>query len=198
MSTTDTRRQDRPPSRSDSTGPAQRLLATASKLFAAHGIRAVGIDQILREAGVAKASLYSSYGSKDALVIAYLTELDQADRKRWEERTAGVADPVDRLLAFFDLAAGAARTRQFRGCLYANAATEFPDGILEPIRAHRVWVRTQLTTLLGQAGIPQAAATARQIQLIYDGALTASKLERSTTPITLGRQMVVQLTIGAR
>jgi AcrR family transcriptional regulator len=198
MSTTHFRRPDRPASRSDSTGPAQRLLATASKLFASQGIRAVGIDQILREAGVAKASLYSSYGSKDALVIAYLNELDQADRKRWESHTADITDPVDKLLAFFNLAAGAARIRQFRGCLYANAATEFPHDILEPVRAHRVWVRKQLTALLGQAGVPRAAATARQIQLIYDGALTASKLERSTTPITLGRQMVVQLITGSR
>jgi AcrR family transcriptional regulator len=197
MSTPRSRRQDRPTSRSDSTDPAQRLLAAACNLFAAQGIRAVGIDQILREAGVAKASLYSSYGSKDALVIAYLTELDQADRKRWEARTAGITDPVDRLLAFFDLAAGAARTRRFRGCLYANAATEFPDQILEPVRAHRVWVRNQLTTLIGQAGVSQATVTARQIQLIYDGALTASKLERSSAPIILARAMVEQFIAAA-
>lgn len=193
MSSTRTRRPDRPAPRSDATGPAQRLLNTASKLFAAQGIRAVGIDQILRESGVAKASLYSSYGSKDALVIAYLNELDQADRKRWDARTADIGDPTDRALAFFDLAAGAARSRGFRGCLYANAATEFPDDILEPVRTHRVWVRTQLTTLLGQAGVRQASATARRVQLIYDGALTASKLERSSAPITLGRAMAAQL-----
>jgi len=96
MSTTRTRRPDRPAPRSDATGPAQRLLDTASKLFATQGIRAVGIDQILRESGVAKASLYSSYGSKDALVIAYLNELDQADRKRWETRTTDISDPADR------------------------------------------------------------------------------------------------------
>lgn len=198
MSTTRTRRPDRPAPRSDATGPAQRLLDTASKLFAAQGIRAVGIDQILRESGVAKASLYSSYGSKDALVIAYLNELDQADRKRWETRTADISDPADRILAFFDLAAGATRSRGFRGCLYANAATEFPDDILEPVRAHRVWVRTRLTTLLGQAGVAAAAAIARQIQLLYDGALTASKLERSTAPITLARTMAAQLIADAR
>lgn len=198
MSTTRPPSQSRPASRSDSIGPAQRLLATASNLFAAQGIRSVGIDQILREAGVAKASLYSSYGSKDALVIAYLNELDQADRKRWVSHTADIPDPVNRLLAFFDLAAGAARTRRFRGCLYANAATEFPDEILEPVRAHRVWVRGRLTTLLGRAGVSQAAVTARQIQLIYDGALTASKLERSSAPITLARAMAEQLIAAAR
>jgi AcrR family transcriptional regulator len=198
MSATHTRRPDRPAPRPEAAGPAQRLLTTASNLFAAQGIRAVGIDTILREAGVAKASLYSSYGSKDALVIAYLNELDQADRKRWAAKTSGLDDPVDKLLSFFDLAAAAARKRQFRGCLYANAATEFPGDTLEPVRAHRLWMRRQLSTLLREAEAPNAAATAQRIQLIYDGALTASKLDRSTAPITLARQMVVELISSLR
>lgn len=193
MSATRTRHPDRPAPRTDTSGPAQRLLTTASNLFAAQGIRAVGIDTILREAGVAKASLYSSYGSKDALVIAYLNELDQADRKRWEAKTSGLDDPVAKMLAFFDLAAAAARKRQFRGCLYANAATEFPGDTLEPVRAHRSWMRRLLGDLLRDAEVSDAAATAQRIQLLYDGALTASKLERSTVPIILARQMVLEL-----
>jgi AcrR family transcriptional regulator len=87
----------------------------------------VGVDQILREAAVAKASLYSTYGSKDALVIAYLADLDQRDRNRWLLAAADVADPLARVLLFFDLAIAGAPARGFRGCLYANAATEFPD-----------------------------------------------------------------------
>lgn len=193
MSATRSRPKDRPATRPVDAGPSRRLLDTASNLFAAQGIRSVGIDQILREAGVAKASLYSSYGSKDALVIAYLNESDQADRKRWESRTARLADPADKVLAFFDLAATGARTRGFRGCLYANAATEFPGETLEPVQAHRSWVRDQLRALLHEAGVRQAAVTAQQIQLLYDGALTASKLERSIAPITLARAMVVDL-----
>lgn len=198
MTATRTHRPDRPAPRTDPAGPAQRLLTTASNLFAAQGIRAVGIDTILREAGVAKASLYSSYGSKDALVIAYLDELDQADRKRWNTKTSGLEDPVEKLLAFFDLAAAAARKRQFRGCLYANAATEFPGDTLDPVRAHRLWMREQLSALLLDAAVPNAAATAARIQLIYDGALTASKLDRSTAPITLARQMAAELVASLR
>ena len=73
--------------------PADRLLDTATKLFAYQGIRAVGIDLILREANVAKSSLYSCFGSKEALVIAYLERLDQADRNRWNERTRKTPEP---------------------------------------------------------------------------------------------------------
>lgn len=65
--------------------PAYRLLAAATGLFGKYGIRAVGIDRILREADCAKASLYSTFGAKDALIIAYLTELDVADRNRFAQ-----------------------------------------------------------------------------------------------------------------
>ena len=82
-----------PAARPPPDGPAERLLDTATKLFAQQGIRAVGIDLVLREANVAKSSLYTCFGSKEALVIAYLEQLDQADRNRWTERTAKLTDP---------------------------------------------------------------------------------------------------------
>ena len=65
--------------------PRQRLLDGATKLFTTEGIRVIGIDRILREADVAKASLYSLFGSKDALVIAYLKRMDE----QWRQGLAG-------------------------------------------------------------------------------------------------------------
>jgi AcrR family transcriptional regulator len=178
---------------SNPAGPAERLLATATKLFAAQGIRAVGVDQILRDAAVAKASLYSTYGSKDALVIAYLSDLDQRDRNRWLLAAADVADPIDRLLLFFDLAIAGAPTRGFRGCLYANAATEFPDTELAPVRAHRQWMHGTLAAQLAEAGVSPGAELAHQVQLSYDGALVGSKIERSVEPLRRARALVVEL-----
>lgn len=173
--------------------PADRLLDTATKLFAYQGIRAVGIDLILREANVAKSSLYSCFGSKEALVIAYLERLDQADRNRWNERTAKLNDPVAKVLAFFDLAAAAARARDYRGCLYANAATEFPGVELAPVRAHRDWVHSTMTDLLRTAQTAQPSSVAGHIQILYDGALVGSKIERSTRPVSAARQLAKQL-----
>lgn len=197
MSTPPAAFTERGTSTAGSVRPAQRLLATAAALFADQGIRAVGIDQILREAGVAKASLYSTYGSKDALVIAYLADLDHADRNRWSQATATVADPVHRILSFFDLAAGAATRRDFRGCLYANAATEYPGVELEPVRAHREWLRATLAALLKQSGADRSESLARRIQLLYDGALLGSKLERSIDPIAAARELVQELILAA-
>ena len=172
--------------------PADRLLRTAAKLFAAQGIRAVGIDQILREAGVAKASLYSTYGSKDALVLAYLTDLDQADRNRWLQAAAELTDPVGKVLLFFDLATRAAVARDLRGCLYANAATEFPGVDFEPVVAHRRWLVQTICGLLTDAGARDPGELAEQMQLLYDGALVGSKISRSTAPITQARAWVAE------
>jgi len=172
--------------------PADRLLAVATNLFAANGIRAIGVDRILRESGCAKASLYSSYGSKESLVIAYLTELDLADRDRFHRAVEPLADPVEKALTFFDLAHAKGLRNEFSGCLYANAATEFPGVRFEPVDEHRRWVRSTLTTLIKAAGGARPGSTARQVQLLYDGALTASKVEQSVEPIRFARRLAAE------
>ena len=178
--------------------PADRLLAAATDLFGKYGIRAVGIDRILREADCAKASLYSAYGSKDALVIAYLTELDLADRNRFAQAIEGVTDPIAKALTFFDLAHTKGLRHDFPGCLYASAASEFPGVRFEPIDDHRQWVRSTLSGLIKAAGIRRPAPLARHIQLLYDGALVASKVEQSVEPIRFGRGLAEDAIARAR
>jgi AcrR family transcriptional regulator len=178
--------------------PADRLLAAATDLFGRYGIRAVGVDRILHEAGCAKASLYSAYGSKDALVIAYLTELDLADRKRFAQAIEGLTDPIAKSLTFFDLAHTKGLRHDFPGCLYTSAASEFPGVRFEPIDDHRRWVRATLSGLSKAAGIRRPAPLARQIQLLYDGALVASKVEQSVEPIRFGRGLAEDAITRAR
>ncbi|WIM86786.1 TetR/AcrR family transcriptional regulator [Candidatus Mycobacterium wuenschmannii] len=178
--------------------PADRLLAAATDLFGKYGIRAIGIDRILREAGCAKASLYSSFGSKDALVTAYLTELDSVDRDRFAQAIEGIGDPVARALTFFDLALVKAQRQDYPGCLYTSAASEFPGVRFEPIDNHRQWVRSTLSGFIKSAGVRKAAPMARQIQLLYDGALVASKVEQSVEPIRIGRSLAADAIARAR
>lgn len=176
-----------------SVSPADRLLAAATKLFAAHGIRAVGIERILRESGCAKASLYDLYGSKAALVTAYLTQLDRADRDRWVRAVETLTNPAQKALTFFDLAIANGLRCNFPGCLYANVANEFPGVRFEPIDGHREWVRSCLAELMKSAGAERPDSTGRQIQLLYDGALAGSKLEQSVEPIHLGRSLAAEV-----
>jgi AcrR family transcriptional regulator len=178
--------------------PADRLLAAATDLFGKYGIRAVGVDRILREADCAKASLYSAYGSKDALVIAYLTELDLADRNGFAQAIEGVTNPIAKALTFFDLAHTKGLRHDFPGCLYASAASEFPGVRFEPIDDHRQWVRSTLSGLIKAAGIRRPAPLARHIQLLYDGALVASKVEQSVEPIRFGRSLAEDAIARAR
>ncbi|MFD6858801.1 TetR/AcrR family transcriptional regulator [Rhodococcus sp. NPDC060090] len=178
--------------------PAERLLDTASALFAEFGIRAVGVDRILAESGVARASLYSSYGSKDGLVHAYLDRLDHRDRARWNEAVSDIDDPVQRILTFFDLAFASAPGKNFRGCQYANAATEFPEERIEPVLAHRAWLLDTVVELLDRAGAADTDLTAERVRLIYDGALAGSKFEHSTEPIRRGRDLAQALIEAAR
>lgn len=176
--------------------PADRLLDAATALFSDEGVRAVGIDKILRTADVARASLYSAYGSKDGLVTAYLDRLDFADRRRFTEFIAPLDDPVDQVLALFDLAASSAPGSGFRGCRYLNAVTEFPEertGMLAPVGAHRDWLRETLTALLVAGGVADAAAVAEDIRLIYDGALAGAKFDADPGPIHRGRRLAARL-----
>ena len=113
------RRRNRP-------SPRERLLDAATKLFNEEGIRVIGIDRVLREADVAKASLYSLLGSKDNLVVAYLERLDDEYRQRWAARTRSGVDVDGKVLAFFDMAIEEEPEKNFRGSPFFNAATEYP------------------------------------------------------------------------
>jgi AcrR family transcriptional regulator len=173
------------------TSPAERLLTAAGRLFAEHGIRAVGIDQILSTAGVARASLYQSYGSKEALVVAYLERQDTADRAAYRAAVSGAGDPAQLVLTSFDLARAAARRRSFRGCLYLNAATEFPAAdhpVAAAVEEHRAWLRARWAAALGDR-----SGLVEQIQVLYDGGVAGAKASRSEAPITVARRMAEEL-----
>ena len=179
------------------TAPAsapERLLSTAGELFARHGIRGVGIDRILAESGVAKATLYQSFGSKESLIVSYLERRDATDRASYAAHLALCGTDAERLTAFFDLAERSAHTAGFLGCVYANAMNEFPDPELPigaTVRRHREWVREQWIATL--APRPDAGALADQLQLIYDGALLGAKLSHSAEPIRRGRALALRI-----
>src|SRR5438552_12796209 len=85
----------------------ERLLAAADELFYAEGVHTVGIDRVIAHAGVAKASLYNTFGSKDELVRAYLQRRQDARQERIRRHLAPYDDPREKVLAVFDAAAEA-------------------------------------------------------------------------------------------
>lgn len=161
---------------------AERLLDTAGDLFCRQGIRAVGIDLILERAKVAKATLYQTFGSKEALVLAYLERRDALDRAAY--RAAGhAADGPARVIGSFESAAARAERDGYLGCVYLNALTEFPDPdepIARSVRAHREWLRAEWERAIGGVDAPRLA---RLVQILYDGGQVGSKVERSVQPL---------------
>lgn len=186
-----------PSATTNKSSPAERLLDTAATLFDREGIRAVGIDRLIAQAEVARASLYQHFGSKDALVVGYLERADRADRAGFARATRALdAAPLDRIRTVFALAHASAQRRRYRGCRYLNALTEFPERdhpVRKVVLAHRDWLTEELTRALEQAGAPHPAELAARIQLLYDGALVGSKATHSAEPITRAAGIVEEL-----
>lgn len=175
---------------------AEKLLRTARKLFATEGIRAVGIDRIVAEANVAKATLYQNFQSKDGLIVAYLSAQDLADRERYEAHVSGESDPAARALAFFDLAQAGAAAREYRGCAFLNAATEFPGHthpVSQVVADHRQWMHGLLTAAATDLNHPNPEAIADQLIILYDGGVAGSKVTRDETPIKIASALAAKI-----
>jgi AcrR family transcriptional regulator len=157
-----------------------RLLAAADELFYAEGVHVVGVDRIVERAGVTKATLYSTFGSKDELVRAYLENHFRRRQARIAKVLAAHDTPRERILAVFaeveDLLAGSA----FRGCRFINAAAEAAPGDASETVAgdYRAWLWSLFTDLSKEAGIPNAKQFGRQLFLLYDGAAIAARMDK--------------------
>jgi AcrR family transcriptional regulator len=157
----------------------QRMLSTARALFYADGVRAVGIDRIIAESGVAKATFYHHFATKDDLVCAYLDERSRAERALAERIQLDGTPPEAKILALFDVISEIGCRPDFRGCAFINAAAEYPDPahpVRQVIAAHRRWFRALLRDLLTAAGHPDAECTAALLTVVRDGLVVGSNL----------------------
>jgi AcrR family transcriptional regulator len=159
--------------------PRARLLEAADELFYAEGVHTVGIDRVLERAGVARASLYGTFGSKDELIRAYLQRRMEASQARLRAAAEARDDPRERLLSVFDAQAATFAQPGYRGCAFNRASAEAqPDSAAYEVpRAYRRWLRGYLTDLAASAGVAEPDVLARQIHLLYDGAMTARSLD---------------------
>ncbi|WP_103564999.1 TetR/AcrR family transcriptional regulator [Actinomadura rubteroloni] len=171
----------------------ERLLTAANELFYREGVHTVGIDRIIEHAGVAKASLYNTFGSKDELVRAYLEFRHDRVRRRVERHLAGSATPRDRLLAVFDAQAEGFAHPDYNGCPFISACAESPEGSSaeRAARHYRTWLRDLFTGFAAEAGVADPSALARQLHLLYDGASVAAGLDGDPTAAAAARTAAV-------
>ena len=160
----------------------EQLVDSAAEIFCREGFNATGIDKVLREAGVAKMTLYHHFRSKNDLILAALRRRDERFRNwlvRTVEGNANANDPRQRLLAVFDALEQWFSAPDFHGCMFINAAAEFGD-LADPIHAsaaeHKRLVRNYLETLAEDAGAKKPRQLAQQISLLVDGAVVAAQV----------------------
>ncbi len=177
-----TKTLDRPSAR-------DRLLAAADELFYEEGIHTVGIDRVIERAGVAKATLYNVFGSKDELIRAYLTARHVARQERIRNGLARYDTPGERLLGVFDVLGEVFAQPGFHGCAFLNASAEATAGsaVAEVSGQSRAWVRSLFTDLSQAAGAADPDRLAQQLVLLYDGATVAARMDHDLTPAAAAR-----------
>ena len=157
-----------------------RLLAAADDLFYSEGVHVVGVDRIVERAGVTKASLYNTFGSKDELVRAYLENHFRRRQNRIAQILAAHTTPRERLLAVFAEVEGLLAGSAFRGCRFISAAAESGPGDPGEVVAekYRAWLWSLFTDLAEAVGASDAKQVGRQLFLLYDGAAVAARMDQ--------------------
>lgn len=156
-----------------------RLLRTASAIFYAKGINSVGVEEIVSEARVTRATFYRHFPSKEDLIVAYLKAADDAVRAQVNaivEHQQPAQDTIREIAAWI---VGQIKSSDFRGCAFLNAAAEYPDAgsrVHKAVLEHRAWfqkvVQAELERLRGEP----AEAGAQFFVMIRDGAMAAGRL----------------------
>jgi AcrR family transcriptional regulator len=158
-------------------GTAEKVLSTASRLFYANGVRAVGIEWIVAESGVAKTSIYRHFQTKDDLVAAFL---EREDREFWQQWDAVIAaapgNPHAQLLSLLDWIGRRVSRDGYRGCPQINVAAEFsapqhPARVVR--RRHKLEMFERVRALVSGIGVMRPDDTATQLTLLIDGAFTS-------------------------
>lgn len=156
-------------------GAKDRILATANRLFYHEGIRAVGVDRLISESSVTKATFYKHFGAKETLVVSYIQSRHDAARELLTDIVAQSSTTTDALHAMVDNIVDQAHSSDFRGCAFINAATEFPDThhvVREVVSAHRDWYTAFVADLFRRLGHPMPGDAADEFVLLRDGTMS--------------------------
>ena len=171
---------------------ATKVLDAATRLFYTRGIASVGVDTIAAASGVTKRTLYDRFGSKDALVVAYLQRRDTAWWERWEERIAAAS--ALRALTVFDTYAEDADPSG-QGCAFLNAAAELPPGHpgWEVIRSHKTRVAGRLRELVAADLGRPAPDVAEHVFLLVEGAIAHQRLDGDSHRLGRAQELAAAL-----
>ena len=166
-------------------GARERILAAAGRLFYAHGYHAVGVDTIIAEAAIAKMTLYRHFPSKEALITAYLEQVNTQLLTTLHAAAATEDEPRQQLRAICARVMEIATSPQCLGCVFQMGASEFP-AFEHP--AHRIalehkrTLHNRLYELAVAANMRNPNELADQLLLLTDGAWAAARMFGAQNP----------------
>jgi AcrR family transcriptional regulator len=156
-----------------------KVFEVAADLFYRRGIRAVGVETIVQEAGVAKISMYRSFPSKDDLVVAYLAKRNDDFWRLWDEAFAKYElNPRAQLRAIMTYLAGRTTQPGYRGCPFINYCSEFPDPSHpghQVAEANKLEMRLRFTRIAEALAVPSPKRLADGLLLLAEGAYAISQ-----------------------
>jgi len=171
----------------------EKIIETATDLFYRQGYHQTGINQIIGESGVAKATFYSNFKSKEELCIAYLRELDRTDTDAIKNMLNALNDPHERYMAIIKGVKDYIEETDFRGCAFGNIAVEItePDHpIRKEVKLHEDRFRSILKDVVRDLKNSRAKYKHINVEqvtdnyyLIVEGAISASKNYNDTWPL---------------
>jgi len=187
------------------TSSRERLIDSATGLFYEHGFHAVGLDQVLEEVGVTKTTFYNHFESKDDLIVAVLAHKDAQEMEQWTKimRERGGSDPRRQIMSLFDILEEWFNEPGFRGCMFINAAVEFPspnDPIHTTAASHGESMFKVIRDRAKEAGAAQPEVLARQMTMLISGALVSRSVDLDRTAVQTARglaEMVMERQLGA-
>ena len=158
----------------------QQILQAAGELFFKDGYRAIGVDTVVEQSGVAKMTLYRHFASKDDLLVAYLQEANDQFWAWFEAAAAPYAgDGRGQLTAVFAALEQWLANPQCHGCPFINAGAEFSDAehpVHRAALAHKQAVRERLRGMAEAAGARAPDVLADQLLLLMDGGYVQARL----------------------
>jgi AcrR family transcriptional regulator len=174
--------------------PRERILNTAASLFYKDGYRATGIDRVIAESGVAKATFYKYFPSKDELIVAWIDRAEASSKDSF-----AMADEAEPLFAYVDKVVRIAGSPQCLGCTFQGSAAEFHD-LAHPAHAASLRVKTNvlahLTALAKHQGIADPQKAAELTFLLVEGVWASVRMFGPSAPIAHVPQAIRQL-VGA-
>lgn len=173
---------------------SDQILTAAGGLFYSEGIRAVGIDRIIEEAKVAKATLYRHFPSKDHLVAAYLQDRHDRVIRSLKEVLEATGAPREQIRVIFERLYEKADSPEFRGCAFALAVAEHGDSerVVSVARTHKKAVGDIFRTVMSKAGLG-LDQTAAHLSLLYEGALATVAVGRDPTAVLIARDCALSV-----